>query len=249
MCTVVIRFEPDTDWPIIIAANRDERADRPCLPPARHWPDRPEVRAGLDETAGGTWLGINDDGLLAAILNRPGTLGPQEGKRSRGELPLEALDQVEAQVATDALLDLNPQAYRAFNMVIADRREAYWLYSDGDRKIVAEPIPEGISMITAHNRNDETSPRIRTFLPRFEAAKPPNPDNNDWEAWIALLSNRTHSVDTGPRGAMSVVTDGPFGTVSSSLIALPSPERLNTKPKWLFSAGRPGDVPFNPVAW
>ena len=99
MCTVVIRFEPDTDWPIIIAANRDERADRPCLPPARHWPDRPEVRAGLDETAGGTWLGINDDGLLAAILNRPGTLGPQEGKRSRGELPLEALDQVEAQVA------------------------------------------------------------------------------------------------------------------------------------------------------
>ena len=96
MCSVIILRRPDAAWPLVLGANRDEMADRPWLPPARHWPDRPNVVAGLDELAGGTWLGLNDEGLVAAILNRPGTLGPEQGKRSRGELVLEALDHADA---------------------------------------------------------------------------------------------------------------------------------------------------------
>ena len=92
MCTLVILRRPEAHWPLIVAANRDELADRPWKGPERHWPDRPDVTAGKDLTAGGSWFGVNDDGLFAAILNRPGTLGPKEGKRSRGELVLEALD-------------------------------------------------------------------------------------------------------------------------------------------------------------
>ena len=49
--------------------------------------------------AGGTWLGLNDDGVIAGLLNRINTLGPKEGFRSRGELPLEALDHAEAKTA------------------------------------------------------------------------------------------------------------------------------------------------------
>src|SRR5437773_2414816 len=55
MCTLVILRRPEHAWPIIIGANRDEMIDRPALPPDRHWPDRPEVVAGLDRLAGGTW--------------------------------------------------------------------------------------------------------------------------------------------------------------------------------------------------
>ena len=83
-------------------------AARPATAPGRHWPDRPHVVAGLDE-AGGTWLGLNDDGLVAAVLNRRGTLGPQPGKRSRGELVLEALDHAEAHHAADALRPSTPR--------------------------------------------------------------------------------------------------------------------------------------------
>ena len=86
MCTLVILRRPAHDWPVLIAANRDEMRDRPWRPPARHWPDRPEVVAGLDELAGGSWLGINDHGVVAGILNRVGSLGPAPNKRSRGEL-------------------------------------------------------------------------------------------------------------------------------------------------------------------
>ena len=71
--------------------------------PARHWPERHHVIAGLDEEAGGTWLALGDDGVVAAILNRYGSLGPAPGKRSRGELPLEAVDYSEARVAASAL--------------------------------------------------------------------------------------------------------------------------------------------------
>ena len=74
MCTLVILRRPDHSWPVLIGANRDEMIDRASKPPGRHWPDRPELVAGLDLLAGGSWLGINDWGVAAAVLNRHGSL-------------------------------------------------------------------------------------------------------------------------------------------------------------------------------
>ena len=178
MCTVVFLRRPGHAWPMVIAANRDEMADRPWRPPARHWPDRPEVVAGLDELAGGTWLGINDHGVVAGILNRPGTLGPAAGLRSRGELPLEALDHADADAAAAALRALDARAWRPFNMFVADNRDAFWIRSlghQGDGRVAAHPLPPGLSMLTAHDLNDAESARIRHHLPRFRAAPPPDP--------------------------------------------------------------------------
>ncbi|MBY0432159.1 MAG: NRDE family protein, partial [Rhodospirillales bacterium] len=127
MCTVIVLRRPEAPWPLLLAANRDEMEGRPWRPPARHWPDRHNVVAGLDELAGGTWAGTNDEGVVAAILNRAGTLGPEAGKRSRGELVLEALDHADAVDAVQALSQLNAAAYRAFNMVIADNRDAFFV--------------------------------------------------------------------------------------------------------------------------
>ncbi|MCC6782813.1 MAG: NRDE family protein, partial [Planctomycetes bacterium] len=84
MCTLVLLRRPGHAWPLLVAANRDEMRERPWRPPARHWPDRPDVFAGLDELAGGSWLGLNDHGVAAAVLNRRNTLGPAAGLRSRG---------------------------------------------------------------------------------------------------------------------------------------------------------------------
>ena len=43
MCTYLIRFDPDHEWPFLIAGNRDELRGRPALPPGRHWDDRADV--------------------------------------------------------------------------------------------------------------------------------------------------------------------------------------------------------------
>ncbi|MBT5241613.1 MAG: hypothetical protein HOL61_13630 [Rhodospirillaceae bacterium] len=252
MCTVVILRRPKHRWPLLLGANRDEQLSRPWKAPGRHWPDRPDVVAGLDELGGGSWMGINDFGVAACILNRRGTLGPQDGKLSRGEIVLDALDHSDAMAAAESLEDLDGRAFRDFNLVIADNRDAYWLKLDtssSDRVSVNE-IPEGLSMLTAGDMNDDTSPRIAAFRPQFETVETPKPDQDDWTAWKTLLAS-------GPlANALSVAmcfhTEAGFGTSSSTLAALPSidgavadpPQRL----KWLFAEGPPDSAPFEPVA-
>ncbi|MEQ8326965.1 MAG: NRDE family protein [Parvibaculum sp.] len=249
MCTLTILRRPDHPWPVILAANRDEMIDRPWAAPGRHWPDRPEVIAGLDRTAGGSWLGLNDNGVVAAILNRRASLGPLPGKRSRGELVLEALDHADAVSAAEALAELNPAAYRTFNMVVADNRDAYWLRNRGgeDSKVVeVQPLPEGLSMLTAYDLNELASPRIARYLPAFEAAPSPDPASGDWRGWQEILTR----TDPGGEAAMTVERGG-FQTVSSSLLALPSPPQSAAeaprRPVWLFAPGRPDRHPFAPL--
>lgn len=252
MCTVVILRRPDHAWPLILGANRDEQIDRPWKSPGRHWPDRPGVIAGLDELGGGSWMGLNDFGVVACILNRRGTLGPKEGKRSRGEIVLDALDHADVVSAADALAHLDGHAYRDFNLLIGDNRDAYWLRLDtslSDRIDVSE-IPNGFSMFTAGNLNDPTSPRIQAFLPKFEAAVAPDPSQDDWSVWPRLMASGPEN--GSPMAAMCFHTETGFGTSSSALIALPSvegglqdpPQRL----KWLFAAGSPDSASFAPVA-
>jgi len=251
MCSVVILYRPGHAWPVILGANRDEMLDRPWDPPARHWPDRPNVVAGRDRLAGGSWLGLNDEGVVAGILNRMNTLGPQPGRRSRGELVLEALDHADAAEAAWALADLDPRAYRSFNMVIADNRNAFWLrhLGEGAAGVEVMPLPPGLSMITAHDRNDEAgSARVRVYLPRFRTAAPPDPDRGDWREWETLLSSRESATEGNPYDAMAIRSPSGFGTTSSSLIALPSADpEGKRRPIWRFAPGLPGEVPFEPV--
>ncbi len=246
MCTVIILRRSDHQWPLVIAANRDEMADRPWRPPARHWQDRPNVVAGLDELASGSWLGINDTGVVAAILNRMGSLGPQAGKRSRGELVLEALDHADAADAADALAHLDARAYRPFNMVIADNRDTFWLRADG-QEIRPVPVGDGLSMLTAFELNDPADPRIRNFLPKFAAAEPPRPDAADWSDWQALLRSRVPPGRHDREAGLTFQLDNGFGTRSSALIALPSMERPDAQPVFLFAPGAPDHADFRAV--
>jgi uncharacterized protein with NRDE domain len=246
MCSVIILRRPEHErWPLLLAANRDELATRPTAPPDRHWVDRPDVVAGLDRQAFGSWLGLNDHGVIAAVLNRFGTLGPEAGKRSRGELVLEALDHADAETAAAALAHLDPSAYRPFNLLVADAADAFWIRHAGDGMVRSIALEPGIAMLSSRELNDPQSPRIRRYLPLFRAAEPPDPDRPDWSSWQLLLAAKAS--ETGdPRDAMCIETDGPYGTVSASLIALPP---LVTDPVvWLYADGPPDRADFVAVA-
>ena len=253
MCTVIVLRRSGHTWPLLLAANRDEMTQRPWRRPARHWPAHPEVIGGLDVTGGGTWLARSDRGVIAAVLNRINTLGPAPGRRSRGELPLRAAGAASARAAVAAIRALDPRAFRPFNMVLADADDAFWIRatdgSDADApaaEIFIEALPQGLSMITAYDRDDPRSPRIRRYRPLFAAASPPRPEDHDWQAWISLMAAREADDGAGPGGAMTVVTASGFGTVCASLMALPA-ERRARPPVWLFADGRPGEQPFVPV--
>lgn len=103
-------------------------------------------------------------------------------------------------------------------------------------------------MMTAYDRNDTSSARIGAYLPRFERATAPEPENDDWAAWQALLASREVEADGDESGAMTIVTERGFGTVSSSLIALPAPEAERKRPIWLYAAGRPDQMRYERVA-
>lgn len=218
MCSIIISRKPNHPWPLAIAANRDEMAGRPWRALGRHWPAYPEVTAGLDEEAGGSWLGFNDSKVLASVLNRFGTLGSMPGKRSRGELVLEALSHDSACESANALNCLDPSSYRPFNLVIADLEQAFWLKNDG-MSISTLPIPPGISMLTAYDLNDfPNCPRIHEFLPRFQKLEHFHPGN--WNKAWELLRSPT------PADKAAIFFPNPhgFGTLSSNLIALSARE-------------------------
>ena len=255
MCSVVILRRPGQPWPVLVAANRDEMVDRPWRTPARHWPAQPDVIGGLDVLAGGTWLAMNDAGVICGVLNRMNTLGPAPTLLSRGGLPLTALRHADAGAAAQALLALDPSGFRPFNAFVIDRDSGYWLRalsgsgggSGAAQRFECAPLPQGLSMLTAFDLNDETSPRIRRFLPRFARAPVPEPDQNDWRGWLALLAERSADAGAGPGGAMTVVTETGFGTVSASLLALGHGNPGQARTVWLFAAGRPGEAPLEPV--
>ncbi|WP_207461783.1 NRDE family protein [Azospirillum sp. SYSU D00513] len=264
MCSVILLRTPGAAWPLVLAGNRDEMADRPWKAPGRHWPDRPNVVAGLDELAGGSWMGLNDEGMLAVALNRMGTLGPETGKRSRGELVLDALDHADAADAAMALSHLDTRAYRPFHLVLADNRDAFLLVHRGEggggeggrNRPEVIPIGEGVHMLTAAELNDTEDPRIGFYLPLFRGSVAPTveaagADSFGWGGWPELLGSRIwddRHPERGERSAMSFRLPTGFGTVSSSLVALPAIGRPELKPIWHFAGGPPHATPFEPVA-
>lgn len=222
-----------------MAANRDEMLDRPWDPPAEHWPDRPGVVGGRDRSGGGTWMAINRHRVVAAVLNRPGSLGPRPGKRSRGELPLLALDHATALEAVAAVAALDAGAYRRFNMVVADASGVHFLRGLGEGRAEATPLAAGLHMITAHDPNSLDSPRVARHLPRFRAAPAPEPPD-EWSGWTAILADRS-----GPsESQINIVPRAGFGTVCSALAALGPGNRA----VWLFAPGPPDRVTFAPVS-
>ncbi len=202
--------------------------------------------AGLDLLAGGSWLGINDWGVVAAVLNRHGSLGPAANRRSRGELVLEALDHANAAAAAVALSDLDPEAYRTFNLIVADERDAFWLRHAGGSSIELKRLKDGLSMIAAGNIDDLATRRIQLALPAFRAWPTPDPDRNDWAAWETLLGSTRAPPNEPATAAMRFRTDG-YGTRSSALIALPARDATDRAPIFRFAEWLPHQSPWRNV--
>ncbi len=241
MCTVIVSNDPSRLWPLLIAANRDERLDRPWEAPGRHWPEHPNILGGRDGLGGGSWLAVNDHGVAAAVLNRVGSLGPAPGKRTRGDLPLVGLCHDTAEAAAAAIAALDAGSFRSFNMLVADRCHAFYICGLGYGHAEVTPLQPGMHMIATAGPDDMKIPRIARHLPRFEAA--PTPEPPDWKSWIGLLSDR--SLPAGSE--LNIPPRSGFGTSNSSLLGVSRDE--DVPPNWLFAAGPPDRAPFESVAF
>ena len=103
MCLLVFVWQTEPAYSLVVAANRDERFERPAQSLCVLRDRDPRILGGRDDLAGGTWLAVNQHGVVAGLTNRPSPGGRDLSKRSRGELPLMAAEQ---RTAHDAVHEL-----------------------------------------------------------------------------------------------------------------------------------------------
>ena len=165
MCTLAIYFQMTDDYPIVIAANRDEYLDRPAAKPTTLCA-RPHVVGGKDLRAGGTWLGVNEYGLVVGLLNRRTEAPPHPDARSRGLLALDALRCRTAREAADFAAGQRAQDYNPFNLLIATRDATFVAYNRIERIEVVQLQP-GFHLLTNLDVNDFECPRISASYAKF----------------------------------------------------------------------------------
>lgn len=240
MCTIILFHRRFEEFPLAIAANRDEVFSRPALP----WAERHASFSPRDLVHGGTWIGVNKTGLVAALTNRAGA-ERDASRRSRGEIPDLALAYENASDAAQGLLSLDPRAYNPFHAVVADQRVARVVWSDGEsfHSLILGP---GVHVITERSFQP-AAPGRATLIGRLLR----NVSSFDVETLMHVLSDQHPGGIDAPFVSLEKFN---YGTRSSAILGIsdkqavfwespdrPSPEsfvdRSDALADFLFTSG------------
>jgi uncharacterized protein with NRDE domain len=248
MCTLAIYFKALVDYPVVVAANRDEYLARPALPPTT-LAETPHVVGGKDLRASGTWLGINQHGILAGLLNRRnGGLENDPNLRSRGLLCLDALRFATAAQAAQFVAGESGRDYNPFNLLIASRQEAFVAYNRWSQIEVVSLTP-GLHLLTNLDIDDFECPRISRSRKQFEELGSRTDFAHDPVALRGELHRllADHSTQLDPRSGRPnslCMHLGDYGTRSSSMIFMGrQPEHIFH----FFAAGPPCTSTYQPA--
>jgi uncharacterized protein with NRDE domain len=180
MCLIVVGWRVHPDYPLVVAANRDEFYARPTAIAAR-WPDAPQIIGGIDLEAGGTWLGITESARFAAVTN---VREPNMAKaaNSRGALTRDFL--LSNMPAGDFAQQIEGSHYAGFNLLLSDGESLFYC-SNRDGKPRA--LPPGIYGLSNHLL-DSPWPKLVQARQRFTAALQHLPEE---AAFFELLADQT----------------------------------------------------------
>jgi uncharacterized protein with NRDE domain len=134
--------------PLIVAANRDEFYRRPAVTMTTLRDADPRVLGGRDELAGGTWLAVNEHGVVAGLTNQPAPGGRDLTKRSRGELPLAFAAYSSAEEAVSRVsATLDPAAYNPCWLLVGDRHALFSVGLAGGSRPEVERLAPGVHVL------------------------------------------------------------------------------------------------------
>jgi uncharacterized protein with NRDE domain len=226
MCLLALFFRVVDDAPVVVGANREEHYARGGEPPRLLDGPIPAV-AGIDPAAGGTWLGINGHGLLAAVTNRAKANAPVHPP-SRGLLVRELLGCANVRAATDhAVRALGSGGYAGCNLLLADRSAATVVHA-GDWLRV-RPLPPGLHVLTSQDVNDASDRRLGHALWWLEQRRYTTSEQ-------CLDALKLLCAQTGNPDPPICLHGADRGTVSSTLVAL-KPNLLHSR--YLHAQGPP----------
>lgn len=243
MCTVALLYQQHDQWPLIIAANRDESLDRPAQPPM-WWSvdDGIDFFAPKDEQAGGTWIGTNRSGLFVGITNRF-MAGRDPLRSSRGTLTRQALTCASAQQALKKVLSWQAQDINPFHLLIADAHDAFVVWHD-EAQLHHDVLVPGIHVITEQSFGAGDSTRERFVHAQCQRMLDEQLVNDDQlRAMLAVHHDRAFAdvrvslpqYNYGTRSSMLIYSDGQGRGV-----------RVVSEDEVGFVPGRPGTI-YHPL--
>ena len=243
MCLILMAWQVHAQYPIVVAANRDEFHRRPTAA-AHWWADRPQLLAGRDLQAHGTWLGITREGQIAALTNFRAPDQLRHDAPSRGGLVVDMLEShasIPERMAQ--LAELSPR-YAGFNLLCTDGRQLGVFESTGAAARVLEPGIYGLS----NHLLDTPWPKVKRAKSKLASALNDLPDNG---SLLDLLRDDRVAPDHElPRTGVSLewerllssafIRGSDYGTRSSTIIRLDAEGSVDFS-EWTWQTdGSPG---------
>ena len=202
MCLIVLAWRVRPDFPLIVAANRDEFHARPAAR-AGFWQDHPTILAGRDLEAGGTWMGVSASGRFAAVTNYRGGRDA-DAKESRGALVKNFLFSDFDAKAFVEKSEKTINRYSGFNLLVSDRDELWWLSNrDGGARRLETGIYALGNLLLDTPEVDAPKRRFTRAVERGPAVEP---------LFSVLSESRIIASDYGTR-CSTVLLDGAEGIV------------------------------------
>jgi uncharacterized protein with NRDE domain len=161
VCTLIALYRVHCDFPLVVAANRDELYARKASGPQVLARD-PVAVGGRDEEKGGTWLGAAEAGYFVGLTNqRPASLPPVPAERSRGEVVLGALSAGSLDAALAFVRELDARRYESFNLLFGDARRLFVAYARrSDAAVEVSPLEPGIWTLPNDRLGSKDFPKI-----------------------------------------------------------------------------------------
>jgi uncharacterized protein with NRDE domain len=236
MCLILIAWRSTPEFPLVIAANRDEFHAR-AAEPAHWWPSEPKILAGRDLQAGGTWLGMTRSGRFAALTNYRDPEQRRPNTPSRGMLVTSILDSADNTLEVLQRLQQQGASYNGFNV----------LFSDGERLGIYESMSgagrelgPGIYGLSNHLL-DTPWPKVQAAKSRLSAALADLPDTH---SALALLRDAELAPDHSlPQTGMDVEWER---LLSSAFIRSPT---YGTRCSTVVNVDRAGHACFEEWTW
>jgi uncharacterized protein with NRDE domain len=261
MCLILLAYRCHPDADVLMAGNRDEFLRRPAAAPGLVQTG-PRIWAGRDLEAGGTWMGRNEYGLMAALTNRRSGEPPPADPRSRGEIVMGLLRQRRPQDAARWLADQPHARFRPYSVLFGDG-QAFYSFSPQD---AGEPrlLDAGIYALSNASLDDRSWPKVERSH-RFLSEHIHRSGDRLLAALESFLCDATPADAQaslvpgeeihGVMGAIFIRSDG-YGTVSSSIFTLGG--RLGDRYRFAeradmiraaeaAAAGRPFHTPFRAI--
>lgn len=223
MCLIVLAWQANPDYPLVVAANRDEFFARPSAP-AGFWEDAPEIFAGRDLEAGGTWLGVSRRQRFAALTNfREGGVQLVDAP-SRGALVADFLTSEDDPETFLVAMTRRHADFNGFNLFVGDGQKLGYYSNRGPAPRWLAPGIYGLS----NHLLDTPWPKLSAAKTAFAKALEHLPDS---ARFFELLADQeiiadTHLPETGvplewERILSAIFVNSPeYGTRASTLLTM-----------------------------